>query len=73
MKSSQAVSKPPAYSAADTPDATTAFISRAPSMWVRSPCSRATASTSWTDSSGQILPPPMLVVCSTETTRERGM
>ena len=35
VKSSQAVSKPAAISAAGTPDATTAFISRAPSM-----CSR---------------------------------
>ena len=73
MKSSQAVSKPPAYSAAGTPDATTAFISRAPSRCVRSPCSRAASSTSCTCSSGQTRPPPMLVVCSTETTRERGM
>ena len=72
MKSSQAVSNPPANSAALVPDATTAFISRAPSMCARRPCARATSSTSCTRPSGHTRPPPMFVVCSTDTTRERG-
>ena len=72
LKSIQAVSNPLAYAIAGTPEATTAFSSQAPSRWVRSLCLRETSSTSWTVRSGHTLPPPRLVVCSTETTRERG-
>ena len=45
VKSSQTVSKPPPNSAALVREATTAFISRAPSMCARRPCARATSST----------------------------
>jgi hypothetical protein len=72
VKSSQAVSNPPANCAALVPDATTAFISRAPSMCARRPCSRVTSSTAWTCPSDHTRPPPMFVVCSTDTTRDRG-
>ena len=58
MKSSQALSKPEAKSAAVTPDATTAFISRAPSMWLARPFARAASWTERTCSSGQTRPPP---------------
>ena len=34
---------------------------------------RAASSTRWTASSGHTRPPPMFVVCSTETSRERGL
>ncbi len=66
------MSKPAVNDDADTPDATTAFISRAPSMCSRSPASRATATTSRSCSSGHTRPPAMFVVCSTDTSRERG-
>ena len=72
MKSSHAVSKPDAHVAAGTPDATTAFISRAPSRWERIPASRATSSTACICSSGHTWPPAMFVVCSSDTSRERG-
>ena len=72
MKSSQAVSNPAVISDAGTPDATTAFISRAPSMCSRSPCSCATSTTPRSCASGQTRPPAMFVVCSTLTSRERG-
>ena len=45
VKSTQAESKPAAKSRAETPLATTALKSRAPSMWVASPCLRATLTT----------------------------
>ncbi len=73
MKSSHAVSNCPAHSWAGTPEATTAFIRRAPSRCARMPASRATASTDRICSSGQTWPPVMLVVCSSETRRERGV
>src|SRR3954471_15966206 len=65
VKSSHALSKPPAHDAASTPLATTAFMRRAPSRCVRRPCIRATPSTSSTCSSGHTRPPPMFVGCST--------
>ncbi len=73
VKSSHAVSKGWAQSRADTPEATTAFMSRAPSMCVESPRPRATPVTARTVSSGQIEPPPRFDVCSIHTRRLRGM
>ena len=72
MKSSHAVSKPRVNSAAGTPEATTAFISRAPSMCSRSSCSFATSTTPRNCSSGHTRPPAMFVEFSTLTSRERG-
>ena len=72
VKSSQAVSKPPANSAAlvarrhDRVHQPRAVEVRAQAVLA------ATSSTSPSGSSGHTRPPPMLVVCSTETTRERG-
>jgi len=51
---------------------TTAFMNRAPSMWSASLCFAATAETFWMVSSGQIVPPPPMLVCSIEIMRERG-
>src|SRR3954452_1935522 len=64
VKSSHALSKPPAHDAASTPLATTAFMRRAPSRCVRRPCIRATPRTASTSSSGHTRPPPMFVGCS---------
>jgi hypothetical protein len=72
VKSSHAVSKPPAQSRAGIPDATTAFISRAPSRCARMPAPRATASTASICSSDHTRPPAIFVVCSSDTSRERG-
>ena len=63
---------PAADSPAGTPEATTAFISRAPSRWARMPASRATPRTPSICSVGHTRPPAMFVVCSSETSRERG-
>ncbi len=71
-RSTQAVSISATKSLAGMPLATTAFISRAPSMCVFSPCSWATAAISRIVSSGQTLPVPPLVVFSIETSRERA-
>jgi hypothetical protein len=72
VKSIHAVSNIPAHSRAGTPEATTAFISRAPSRCARMPASRAAASTERICSSGHTRPPAMFVVCSSEMSRERG-
>ena len=48
VKSSHALSNPPAHSAASMPLATTAFMSRAPSRCVARPVARATPSTART-------------------------
>ena len=55
------------------PLATTAFISRAPSMWQASPAAWPAAQTSSICASGQHTPPTMLAVCSTDSARVRGM
>ena len=73
VRSSQTESKCAAKVCAGVPLLTTAFISRAPSMWRTSPASRAAAHTASTSRIGQQTPPTMLAVCSTETTRVRGM
>src|SRR3954447_20279447 len=72
VKSSHALSKPPAHAAASMPLATTAFMRRAPSRCARSPCVPATPRTASTCSSGHTRPPPMFVGCSTQTSRGRG-
>ena len=72
-KSIHAVSKPAVHSVVGMPDATTAFISRAPSMCSRSPLALATSTTSRSWASGHTWPPARLVVCSTDTSRERGL
>jgi hypothetical protein len=72
VKSIHAVSNPSAWSAAGVPLATTAFIRRAPSRCARRPLPAATSSTARIVSTGQTRPPPMFVVCSTDTSRERG-
>ncbi len=56
-------------SAAGTPEATAAFISRAPSRWTLRPSSRLVATTAASSSSGQTRPPDALCVFSSETTR----
>ena len=58
---------------AGVPVLTTAFISRAPSMWQARPNSRAAAQTASTSPMGQQAPPTMFAVCSMDTTRLRGM
>ena len=50
------------------PVATQAFSSRAPSMWVASPFAFAICTTSSSAAFFQIVPPPILAVCSTLTT-----
>jgi hypothetical protein len=64
VKSSQTLSNPAPMAAGAIPDATQAFMSRAPSMWVAQPCSRAMPVTSTSVASGQIVPPPIFAVCS---------
>ena len=71
-KSIQTESKPFAWTRAGTPLATTAFIRRAPSMWVATPWPWALATTSRSIGSGQTRPPAALAVCSTDTRRVRG-
>ncbi len=73
VRSSQTLSKGRAKARAGVPLATTAFISRAPSMWQASPAACPAAHTSWICASGQHTPPTMLAVCSTERARVRGM
>ena len=65
VKSSQTESAPAVISFAVMPAATTAFISRAPSMCVAMPLSCAIWNTADRRSSGQSVPPPRLAVCST--------
>ena len=72
VKSIHAESKGAAHSRAATPLATTAFSRRAPSRWVARRWRRATSVTARTRDSGQIEPPPRLLVCSTHTRRLRG-
>ena len=67
-KSIQAESQPIAMSRALMPVETHAFKSRAPSMWVASPLVFAISATSSRAAFFQIVPPPMLAVCSTLTT-----
>ena len=63
----------PPNSASDTPLATLAFHSRAPSMWTGTPCSRAIAHISQKSPSGTITPPAPLCVFSTQTRLGRGI
>ncbi len=72
LRSSQTESNEAANSFAGTPEATAAFRRRAPSMCASAPHSWAAWQTSWTCLSGQTRPPPMFVVCSTETRRKGG-
>ena len=72
VKSIHAVSNSDAQPLAETPLATTAFMSRAPSRCVRSPCSAATPRTASSRSSGHTRPPMRFVVCSTCTSRDTG-
>ena len=67
-KSIQAESQPAAMSRAVMPVATQAFNSRAPSMWVARPLALAICTTSSSSAFFQIVPPPILAVCSTLTT-----
>ncbi len=67
-KSIQAESQPAVMSRAAMPEATQAFMSRAPSMWVARPPDRAIFTTSSRLALFQIVPPPILAVCSTLTT-----
>ena len=69
---SRAVSYAAAMRSAGTPDAATAFISRAPSMWVTRPCARAASATASSSDTGQTAPPPRLAVCSTTSIRCGG-
>ena len=73
MRSSQTLSTGAAKARAGVPDATTAFIRRAPSMWQASPAACPAAQTSSIWASGQHTPPAMLAVCSIESARVRGM
>ncbi len=72
VKSIHAESNGAAYSRAEMPLATTAFMRRAPSRCVESPWPRATAVTSLMRASGHTEPPPRLLVCSTQRSRLRG-
>ena len=72
MKSTQIVSTGAAHSAADTPDATTAFMSRAPSVCTDTPASWAVSATAVYRSSGHTVPPAKLWVCSRHTSRDGG-
>ena len=67
-KSIQAESQPAVMSRADILVATQAFNSRAPSMWVMSPLALAISTTSSSAVFFQMVPPPILAVCSTLTT-----
>ena len=67
-KSIQAESHPAAMSRAEIPVATQALSSRAPSMWVTRPLALAILATSSSAAFFQIVPPPILAVCSTLTT-----
>src|SRR5215468_1939819 len=73
VKSIHVVSKGSAHCRAAMPEATTAFMSRAPSMWVLRRWRRAMSVTARICGSGQIEPPPRFEVCSTHTSRLRGM
>ncbi len=66
-KSSHAESHPAAMSRAEIPVATQAFNSRAPSMCVARPLDFAILTTSSSAAFFQIVPPPILAVCSTLT------
>ena len=72
MKSTQMVSTGAAQSPAGTPDATTAFMSRAPSVCTATPCSWAASATARYCSSGHTVPPAKLCVCSRHTSRVGG-
>ena len=72
VKSIQTESHFAANALAGVPAATAAFIRRAPSMWVLQPCSCARSRTSSSCWRGQIVPPPRLAVCSTESKRCSG-
>ena len=67
-KSIQAESQPAAMSRAAMPVATVALSSRAPSIWVARPFALAIFTTSSSAAFFQIVPPPILAVCSTLTT-----
>jgi hypothetical protein len=67
-KSIQAESHPEVISRAEMPVATVALSSRAPSMWVAMPFALAIFTTSSRSAFFQIVPPPILAVCSTLTT-----
>jgi len=67
-KSIQAESHPIVMSLAPMPVATQAFNSRAPSMWVASPFDLAICTISSRSVLFQMVPPPILAVCSTLTT-----
>src|ERR1700733_891555 len=69
VKWSHTESQPAVRSAAGTPSAPAAFISRAPSMWVDRPCAWAALVTACNASTLQHAPPPRLAVCSTSTNR----
>ena len=66
-KSIQAESHPAAMSRALMPVATHAFGSRAPSMWVANPADLAMCTIASRSDFFQIVPPPILAVCSTLT------
>ena len=68
-RQSVTVSKWRPISAAGTPEATAAFMSRAPSRWTLSPISRQVSVTATISSSGQTRPPDALWVFSSATTR----
>ena len=67
-KSIQAESHPAVISRALMPVATQAFSTRAPSMWVAMPADLAIFTTSSSAAFLQMVPPPILAVCSMLTT-----
>src|SRR2546430_13945453 len=67
-KSIQAESQPDAISRAAMPVATQAFRSRAPSIWVARPFDFAICTISSRAAFFQMVPPPILAVCSELTT-----
>jgi len=71
-KQNATLSKGSDQSAAETPLATTAFHSRAPSRCVTRPSSRAAAVASFIRSNGKTRPPETLWVFSKQTRRVRG-
>ena len=66
------VSATSAHSASGTPEAASAFHSRAPSRWTRAPPSRAARATSRRVASGTITPPFRLCVFSRHTSASRA-
>jgi hypothetical protein len=67
LKSIQTESQPATISRGETALATQAFNSRAPSMWVAKPLALAMSTIASSVDVVHTVPPPRLVVCSTQT------